>query len=143
MSFQQLVSGALAVPNMTDENDKWDRMADELVELVAAYIEPGTLEPSPWLSRPLREVSAYYAQQSRGAAHWMCLSKALFRRAQRCEWQAEVRRNRQSRIETAACCRILECHNEAHYDCAPHSLDLAWRPFLPARRPPTLNSLRS
>lgn len=100
-----------AVGRSDDKN--WDTMADELVELVASYLVPGTLE-SPWLSLPLGKVSDYYAEESVGAAHWLQLSKALARRAQR--WQISLRHARRCRDETRACCRVLECRNEAAYD---------------------------
>jgi hypothetical protein len=86
----------------TNDQEIWDQMADELVECIAAYLVPGSLE-SPWLSRPLSDVSSYYAQSSIGAAHWMQLSKALFRRGQRNKWELSLQRNRRCRIETTAC----------------------------------------
>ena len=98
------------------DEHKWDVMADELVELIAEHLVPGTLE-SPWLSRPLSEVSSYYSESSVGAAHWLQLSKALARRAQRCGWEVRLRKAKRSRDETAACCRVLECHHNAGYDC--------------------------
>ena len=88
----------------TKDQEIWDQMADELVECIAAYLVPGSLE-SPWLSRPLSDVSSYYAQASIGAAHMMQLSKALFRRGQRNKWELSLQRNRRCRIETTACCR--------------------------------------
>jgi hypothetical protein len=100
----------------TNDQEIWDQMADELVECIAAYLVPGSLE-SPWLSRPLSDVSSYYAQSSIGAAHWMQLSKALFRRGQRNKWELSLQRNRRCRIETTACCRIFECQRAGQYDC--------------------------
>lgn len=100
----------------TKDQEIWDQMADELVECIAAYLVPGSLE-SPWLSRPLSDVSSYYAQTSIGAAHMMQLSKALFRRGQRNKWELSLQRNRRCRIETTACCRILESQSAGQYDC--------------------------
>jgi hypothetical protein len=87
-------------------------MAEELVELVAQYLVPGC-EANPWLSRPLSQVPAHYAEKSVGAAHWVQLSKALTRRGQ---WLETLRRNRRSHHETAACCRVINSHDEAAYD---------------------------
>ena len=83
----------------TKDQEIWDQMADELVECIAAYLVPD------------------YAQASIGAAHMMQLSKALFRRGQRNKWELSLQRNRRCRIETTACCRVLECQSAGQYDC--------------------------
>ena len=115
-----------------DETRLWDTMADELVEYIGTFLVPGVHE-SPWLSRPLSEVASYIADRSVGAAHWCQLSKALHRRSSRDrQWLETLRRNRRSHHENAACCRVLGCHDESIYDCAPpHRLQPA--PSLRAR----------
>jgi len=87
------------------ENALWDAMADELVDLISQHLDPVTLAPSPWLSRPLSQILSQVRENSVGAAHWVMLNKALTRRG---EWLDALRRNRRSHRETAACCRILE-----------------------------------
>ena len=93
----------------------WDLMADELVGLIAEHLEPHASVP-----RPLPSPNAVphpspreFASSSRGAAHWVSLSKFL---KQSAPFKTALSRNRRSYRETLACERVLASHNEEVYD---------------------------
>ena len=95
-----------AIPEADDDTGMWNALADELVDIIVSrFLLPGCAE-DPWRSRPLGELSGFFAQESIGMAHWVQLGKALSRRG---EAQAVLRRNRRRHRETTACCRVLQC----------------------------------
>mmetsp|Transcript_11662 Transcript_11662/g.23768 ORF Transcript_11662/g.23768 Transcript_11662/m.23768 type:complete len:202 (+) Transcript_11662:15-620(+) len=94
----------------------WDTMADELVSLIACYLSP-TAAGSPSLSTPplgLPEAKTHWVESSIGAAHWVQLSRALMQSTP--SWCSELSSSRRSHLETAACCRVIDSHNEENYD---------------------------
>ena len=96
----------------------WDLMAEELVGLIAEHLEPHAKTES--VPRPLPSPTAVphpspreFANSSRGAAHWVSLSKFL---KQSAPFKTALSRNRRSYRETLACERVLASHNEDVYD---------------------------
>jgi len=94
----------------------WETIADELVALIADYLEPSTHgnEWSSRLERPLKGLKGHYAVDSIGAAHWVQLSRALW--SSSTTWRRRLTLNHRAHVETMACCRVLEARDEATYD---------------------------
>ena len=88
-------------PYCSQQAELWEAMAEELVHLVAGYLDPSH-------SRPLSHADyrGEYASSSVGAAHWCQLSRTLSTSA---PWSGTaLQRNRRCHHETSRCCRVLE-----------------------------------
>ena len=95
-------------PDCSQQAELWDAMAEELVALVAGFLDPNNSRP---LSR--QDYNGEYATSSVGAAHWCQLSRSM---ASSAPWSTSLlQRNRQKHHETARCCRVLD-YNESEED---------------------------
>ena len=93
------------------ESQLFDALALELVEIIARHISPLESIPRPF-TRLTR--STEYKESAIGAAHWIQLSRALYKTTP--VFKQTLAMAKRAHYESAACCRVLDCHEKASPD---------------------------